>query len=239
MHLSKPHADAGALVVNLVNATAGLFDGDVISINAVVEPGARVVLTNPSASRVYRSRSGRAAVVAQRLEVGAGGFLEYCPEPIIPQAGAIYEQTTTIEAAADAEVMFFEWLAPGRTAAGEALQYQELRWKTDISVSGKVIARERYRIQPGTNSSTAALTAKFPCAHSLGAYLITSKTIQPEALEALSNETTYLGWSPLCGTGWSVRALCADALSMRRLLVSLRGVFYDCMGRPVPDLRRF
>jgi urease accessory protein len=239
MHLSKPHAEAGCLVVNLVNATAGLFDEDAISIRAEVEPGARVVLTNPSASRIYRSRSGRAAAVTQYFHVGAGGFLEYCPEPIIPHAGAIYDQTTVITADASAEILFFEWLAPGRTAAGEALQYQELRWKTDLSVAGKLIARERYRIQPETAGSTAALTAKFPCAHFLGAYLITSKIIRPETLEALSNETTYLGWSPLCGSGWSVRALCADALSMRRLLASLRVVFYDWLERPIPDLRRF
>ena len=61
MHLSKPHEDAGALVVNLVNPTAGLFDGDEVEIIARVNPGARLVLTTPSANRIYKSRSGSAA----------------------------------------------------------------------------------------------------------------------------------------------------------------------------------
>ena len=47
-HLSKPHEDAGALVVNVVNPTAGIFDGDELELQATVEAGARLVLTAPA-----------------------------------------------------------------------------------------------------------------------------------------------------------------------------------------------
>src|ERR1700757_1092782 len=92
LHVSKPHVDGGTLVVNMVNPTAGIFDDDRIDVEVKVEAGARLLLTTPSASRVYRSRKGGTARMRQRLEVGCGGFLEYYPEPFIPQQGARFWQ---------------------------------------------------------------------------------------------------------------------------------------------------
>ena len=239
MHLSKPHVDAGCLVVNLVNPTAGLFDGDEVEIIARVQPGAQLVLTTPSASRIYHSRTGRPAIVTQQILADSGSFVEFYPEPIIPQAGAIYDQRTLINAAHGAEVMFFEWLAPGRVASGEAFQYRQLRWRTELFADEKLIVRERYSISPGHPESLASLTTKFACSHYLGAFLISDKPFPEAEVSELNDETTYLGWSPLHQGGWSVKALCADSLSTRRLLGKLRGIFYTVLGREMPSLGRF
>lgn len=239
MHLSKPHEDAGALVVNLVNPTAGLFDGDEVEIIARVNPGARLVLTTPSANRIYKSRSGSAARVIQKISAGTGSFVEFIPEPIIPQAGAIYDQRTVIHAEAEAEVIFFEWLAPGRVASGEAFRYQQLDWHMDISSASLLVARERYQIRPGVPATIAPLTHKFPLGHYLGAFVITNKSLPPDQLGALSNESTYLGWSQLQNGGWCIKALCADSLSTRRLLEKLRRILYLTLERRMPHLGRF
>ena len=132
LHLSKPHNDGAALVVNVVNPTAGLFDGDEVLMRAVVETGAHAVLTTPSAGRVYRSRSGTPAVVSQEVNVHAGGFAEYFPELFIPQSGSRYRQSTTLRVAPGGRLLFCEWLAPGRVAGGEAFSYEELIWDTDV-----------------------------------------------------------------------------------------------------------
>jgi len=239
MHLSKPHEDAGCLVVNLVNPTAGLFDGDEVEIIARVQPRAHLVLTTPSASRIYHSRSGRPAIVTQRILAGEGSFVEFYPEPIIPQGGAIYDQRTLINVAENAEVMFFEWLAPGRVASGEAFLYRQLSWQTEILASEKLVVRERYRISPSDPASLASLTTKFACAHYLGAFILSEKPFPEAEVSALNDDSTYLGWSPLRQGGWSVKALCADSLSTRRLLRKLRGIFYQSLGREMPSLGRF
>ena len=239
MHLSKPHEDAGCLVVNVVNPTAGLFDGDEVEIIARVQPGAHLVLTTPSASRIYHSRSGRSALVTQKILAGPASFVEFYPEPIIPQAGAIYDQRTLINAAEGAEVMFFEWLAPGRVASGEAFQYHQLRWQTEILASEKLIVRERYCITPSDPPSLASLTTKFACAHYLGAFILSQKSFPEAEVSALNDDTTYLGWSPLRHSGWSIKALCADSLSTRKLLGKLRGILYKALGRGMPSLGRF
>ena len=44
MHLSKPHHDAETLVLNVVNPTAGLLEGDEIDCRVDVQSGARLLL---------------------------------------------------------------------------------------------------------------------------------------------------------------------------------------------------
>ncbi len=238
-HLSKPHRDAGALVVNVVNPTAGLFDGDELELVAHVEPGARLVLTTPSAGRVYQSRSGRPAKVSQTVRAAADSFVEFLPEPLIPQAGAIYAQQTSLELAAGAELLFFEWLSPGRVASGEVFQYRQLAWQTDLQRDGRLLARERYCLEPSQPASLAALTDHFPQAHYLGCFWISPHPLPRAALAALEGPGVYLGWSPLAAGGWTAKALCADALTARRLLGGLRTAFYAAMEREPPSLGRF
>src|SRR5688572_13830614 len=154
IHISKPHSDGNRLIVNVVNPTAGLLDGDRISIRVSVEPGAQLVLTAPSASRVHRMRDG-CAVVEQGFEVAEGGSLECWPELFIPQAGARYRQVTTIDVARGGELLFFESLAPGRVASGERFAYLGLEWFADLRLEGRLIARERYRLGPDTPALNA------------------------------------------------------------------------------------
>ena len=238
-HLSKPHEDAGALVVNVVNPTAGLFDGDEVELEAKAEHASRLVLTTPSASRIYHSRSGNPAIVRQRVDVAAGCSVEFLPEPIIPQSGSMYHQSTELNVAAGGELIFFEWLAPGRVASGEVFKYRELNWQTDVRSGETLIARERYRLDPSQPESLAALTTKFPQAHYLGCFFIAETTFPRDAIEALNNETTYLGWSPLPKAGHVIKALCADSLSTRALLGQLRTILYWALARPMPALGRF
>ncbi|RYD46482.1 MAG: hypothetical protein EOP85_07335 [Verrucomicrobiaceae bacterium] len=112
IHLSKSHLDQGHLVQSIVNPTAGFFDGDELRINVEVEAGARLVLSTPSASRVYRTRSGEAAKNKQNFTVGENAMLEWIPEPFIPHAGARYVQRTLLDLHPSASLLFFDWIAP-------------------------------------------------------------------------------------------------------------------------------
>lgn len=240
-HLSKPHHDADALVVNVVNPTAGIFDGDELELLAHAEPGARLVLTTPSAGRIYKSRGGGPAVMRQKVTAGAGSFVEFLPEPLIPQAGAVYSQQTELLASDGAELLFFEWLSPGRVAGGEVFAYQKLDWRTDVRVNGKLVARERYILEPGRPETLAPLRRRFSQAHYLGCFWITERAFPVEEVAALeqAEEGIYLGWTALCAGGWSIKILGTDALTTRRVLSRLRGIFYAAMQRVAPALGRF
>jgi urease accessory protein len=239
IHLSKPHLESGALVVHLVNPTAGFFDGDRLDLRVEAGPGTAVVLSTPGASRVHRARGGEAAVCSQRLVVEEGAFLEWIPEPFIPQAGARYHQETTIDLAADAGLLFFEWIAPGRVARGEVFEYEALRWELDLRVEGRLVARERYTLDPADHS-VAALKQRFAESHYVTVYTrgIVEEAWPAAELDALSNGKVYLGHGPLEAGVRVIRALCADSLAARELLVTLRKVLYGAAERPVPRVGR-
>ncbi len=238
MHLSKPHHDAGSLVVNLVNPTAGIFDDDRISMDITVEEGASLVLTTPASNRVYRSRSGGDARVVQTLRVAEGAFLEYFPEPFIPHAGARYAQQNHLHVAKGARLMFFEWLAPGRVARGEVFQYEELCWDTDVWWGSDLVARERYAIR-AEGESLSSLRLMSEAAHYLGCFIMGVMELPCEKLDALGGQDVYIGAAPLAAGGWSIKAVCRDALSARRTIKALRALIYKFMQRPPPALGRY
>jgi urease accessory protein len=239
IHLSKSHLDAGCVIQTIVNPTAGFFDGDLLRTAIVVKDQARLVLSTPSASRVYPTRSGKPASNHQTFTVGGRGSLEWIPEPFIPHAGAAYFQRTDIHLEKDASLLFFDWIAPGRVACGEIFAYQNLRWELDLHLAGELIARERYDLDPAT-CSLEALKAKFPAAHYLSIYAAGdfSKNWPAAELDALNGADVYLGHGPLLRGPHVVRALCRDSLAARNLLQNLRTLLYSAAGRPAPKLGR-
>ena len=241
LHLSKPHLDAGALVVNIVNPTAGLFDGDEVQLEVTAETGAHVVLTTPSACRVFRSRSGKPASLHQRFTVAKGGFLEFYPEAFIPHAGARYRQRTELRVAKGGTLLYFDWLSPGRSASGESFRYQELLWELDAWGDEHLVARERYRLRP-EDDSLEALLRMGPEAHYLSAFCLTDLDLSAglDALDALTSPESYLGHGPLQSGGYVVKALCRDSLSARRTITQLRSHLHLALGQSTtPALRRF
>lgn len=239
VHLGKSHLGSGALLANLVNPTAGFFDGDRIDLDVTAGHGSRLVLSTPAASRVFRARGGAPASCNQHLKVERDAFLEWIPEPFIPQAGARYHQRTEIDLEERAGLFFFEWIAPGRVARGEVFAYDSLRWEFDLRQAGRLVARERYELHPGDHS-LAALRDRFPAAHCVTSYAagIPAGEWPAAELDQLAGDRTYLGHGPLVGEIHLVRALCADSLAARELMSGLRRVLYQAAGREMPRLGR-
>jgi urease accessory protein len=240
MHLSKPHEDAGVLVVNVVNPTAGLLAGDRIDVRIRVESGARLLVTTPSASRAHAMPQGRAELV-QEFEVESGGWLENWPELFIPQGGTRYRQRTALRVAEGGEALFFETLAPGRVAMGEAFAFTELEWETDVSLGGEPIARERYRLAL-ESAAVAALRAQFSTAYYASCFAITPR-LGPDspcwaAIHALHEPEAWVGCSPLRRGGHVVKVVAAGSVLLRRKLAAIRRELHAALGRPAPSLRR-
>ena len=241
IHLSKPHWDEDTLVLNVMNPTAGLLQDDRIMQSATVRGGARLLLTMPGAARAHRVRSGWAEVT-QDFTVERGGFLEVLPEVFIPQAGACYKQSTELRVETGGELLFFETIAPGRTASGEVFCYEWLQWATDLWVSGVHLARERLRLEPGT-PELEALRAQFPAGY-YGTALAVSECFGDgadvvRALHGLQQDAAWVGASRLGERGAvCVRVLAQDAPSLRAVQEAVRTILYTALGRRAPGLRR-
>ncbi len=238
VHLSKAHVDGGSLVVTVVNPTAGFFDGDRLVSEISVGEGARLVMSTPSSSRVFRTRSAGPAVNEQKFSVAAGGFLEWIPESFIPHAGANYEQRTSIDLEEGGGLLFIDWISPGRVARGEIFAYERLRWELDIRIGGRLVARERYEMKGG---GPEGITAMFEAGHYVSVY-VAGKMLGswPTAeVDALGGEDVYMGHGLLEGGGVMVlRALCRDSLAARRVVEKLRVLLYEKAGMKLPGLGR-
>ncbi len=240
IHISKPHLDEGALVVNVVNPTAGLLEGDRIECRIAVERGARLSLTAPSASRAHRMRDGE-AILRQDFRVAAEGWLESWPEIFIPQAGARYRQHTTVTVEPGGGVLLAECMAPGRVAFGEVMAFAELAWSTDLVANGKLIARERYRLTPGAESAVA-LQRLFATPYYASCLVVAPELTSDSpcwvTIHEMHGPDVCVGSGSLAGAGWVVKIVAAGSVALRRTLAAVRTELYASLGRREPALRR-
>jgi urease accessory protein len=237
-HISKPHHDAGCLIVNLASPSPGLLSGDRVRVNVDVAAGARLLLSTPSASRLHTMSGGHAELV-QEFNVACGGCLDFFPEYLIPQLRTRYLQRTRITVERGGMLLWCESIAPGRTASGEVFAYEELRFATDIFVGGTHILRERFRLVPG-ESALNALRARFASAYYASIACVAPDIASPaDALRSLHEpDLAWVGCSALPAGGWIVKIVAADSVALRERLSRARQILYDAAGMPMPSIRR-
>jgi urease accessory protein len=238
MHLSKPYWDGHHLVVNAVNPTAGLFSGDEVEIRVRARAGASVLFTSPSASRVHRARADEPpAKVRQDFHVEAGGWLEVCPEMLIVQAGARYEQHTNLTVEADGGLLYFDCLAPGRVAMGEVFAFERALCRTRLRVSDELLAVENCRLSPNDGSLHPL---RVHHAHSYHATWFAVFPIDtPELPKAVAGiEDAVVGASASSNRAYVGKILAEDSPAMRRAITKIREVCYALAANPVPNWRK-
>lgn len=85
----RPEGIATAI---LQSGSGGLFGSERLGQVLALEPGAAAHVTSQAATIVHDARGGAAAEQEVRLELGAGSFLEYLPEPLLLFPGAALAQ---------------------------------------------------------------------------------------------------------------------------------------------------
>jgi urease accessory protein len=126
-----PHPDAET--VFLQSPTGGIAQGDRHDIDIVVEDDAIAHVSTQSSTKV-QSMNGNYAGAETTLSVGAGGHLDYVPEPTILHEDSRYLQELTLELDHDATAVLGDIVVPGRLARGERFEFE--RFLSTVSVSG-------------------------------------------------------------------------------------------------------
>jgi urease accessory protein len=236
-HLSKPYwdADTRVLVTQVVNPTAGILSGDRLESEIAVDADAALLVTTPSASRVFKMNHG-AAECRQHFAVAAGAWLEVLPEPLVPHRGSRYRQSTTVAVEPGGALFFVDQLMPGRVAHGETWQWDRLRLELDIALGGERVLRERLDQGGEELRALAALAGSGPAACFANAVLIAPSSEETPAWRAplaqLHGNGLWLGVSALRKGGWSLKIVAADAVQLRRTLRAVRTI----LARHLPRL---
>jgi urease accessory protein len=225
-HISKPYwdADTKTLLVQVVNPTAGILSGDRLESAIAVEAGAALLVTTPSASRVFKMKDG-AAECRQQFTVGTGGWLEVLPEPLVPHRGCRYRQTTSIEVAAGGAMFFADLLMPGRVGHGEAWEWDRLILEIEVRLAGELILRERFEQTGDDLRALAALAGSGPAACFGNAVLIAAGAADwLPAVAALHRDGVWLGVSALRRGGWSIKCVAPDNIRLRETVQAVRRI---------------
>jgi urease accessory protein len=244
-HISKPYwdGDTRTLLVQVVNPTAGILAGDRLESYIAVEAGAALIVTTPSASRVFQMREGFAEC-HQLFAVATGAWLEVMPEPLVPHRGARYQQTTSIEIAQDGALFFVDQLMPGRIGHGEAWEWNRLRLELTVHVGGDLVLRERFDHSGEELRALAEFAGSGSTACFANAVLIAREAADvPPApwraeLAALHGNGLWLGVSELRRGGWSIKLVAADAIRLRQSLRDTRTVLARYFPRLACDPRK-
>lgn len=133
----------------VLHPPAGIAGGDQLAIDFELEDGAQALLTTPGAGKWYRS-AGAAAEQSVTLKVGSGGTAEWLPQESIVFDAAQARMRTSVELEAGARYIGVETLCLGRRASGETFSCGALQLATDIRLGGKLLWRERGRIEGGS-----------------------------------------------------------------------------------------
>lgn len=240
-HISKPYwdAEARALLVQVVNPTAGILSGDRLESDITVQSAAALLVTTPSASRLFHMREG-AAECRQHFAVSAGGWLEVMPEPLVPHRASRYRQATTIEVEAGGALFFVDQLVAGRIGHGEAWCWDRLQLDLTVRVGGELALRERLDQSGEQLRGLADLAGSGPTACFANAILISPEPAAPwrEAIAALHGHGLWLGVSALRRGGWSIKLVARDAIQLRQALRDARKILAAYFPRLACDARK-
>lgn len=144
-------APSGEKLAHVHNVSGGILDTDVLEWRVDVGPRAQAQLTSTGATRVYRSRSpDRVANQSAVVTLSEDAYFEYLPDQLIPFAGSRFEQSTRIELARGASLIWWDLIAPGRDASGELFRYESLSSTFEVCACGEPMATERWKITPQT-----------------------------------------------------------------------------------------
>ncbi len=229
-HVSKPYwdADTGTLLVQVVNPTAGILSGDRLESSVEVAPGAAVLLTTPSASRVFKMREGEANST-QRFTVESGGWLEVLPEPLVPHRGSVFHQRTELVVAEEGAAFYADLLLPGRVAHGEAWEWKKLVLELDVRRAGERLLHERFEQDGAGLRALAALAGAGEGACFGNAVVIgpgvsaASAPAWRDQLHALHTDGVWVGASQLrLNGGWSIKFIAPDGVRLKETLAAIR-----------------
>ena len=173
--------DSGCAVTSLVNPSGGFVAGDHLSIHAALEEGAHVVMTTPSANRVYRSL-GEESKQSVSLSVASGAVIEWFPEVTIPFAGSRFVQTMAVTLGKGATALIWDSLASGRVARGERWAFTSLCNEIDLPLGSGARLLERYHVRPEQPPAGFGLMSAYDY---MASFFVVSEAMDPDRWPAV------------------------------------------------------
>lgn len=180
----------GCLHLYLLHPPGGLVGGDRLSIDVSLQTGAQVLMTTPSAGKVYRNISGLKQGQHVSLTVADGAVMEYLPQENIIFDGADAELTTRVETEGSGLFVGWEVTCLGRFESGELFETGQLQQSLQVTHNGRPLFNDRLclEVPGGVQNSRAGFQGK----HVFGTFVITADILAADAESDPSGLTSRL-----------------------------------------------
>ena len=241
--------------VFLANPTGGLFQNDCHSIAVSVGAGAKAHVTTQSATKAYTMTEG-VAEQRVRLNVAAGGYLEYLPDPLIPYRDASLEQEVEIVCEPGGALLFSDVITPGRVAMGESFRFRRISNRVTVrGQSGRPAYREAFDLDPGAGNLTGVGILGFgsrqdaddASARTLGSLLVvcdglTARSILDRVRRNLGCCQGVIGGASMLpgGNGVGVKMIGQDCAAVQQAMNRVWSIArQELLGVAAPALRKY
>jgi urease accessory protein len=184
----------GCCHIYLLHPPGGLVLGDRLQITITAAPEAKVLVTTPSAGKLYNTRG---ASEVQRQEVHLCGAqsscLEWLPQETIVFKGANGRLRTRLELQGDAKACLWDIVCLGRPASGEVFNNGRCEQILEVYRDGRPLLLERNRFIGDHESMSAKWGLR--CAPVAGTFLATLKPSR-DRVDVLVEELAALAPAP-------------------------------------------
>lgn len=144
---------AGPLHLMLMSSSPGILDGDDYQLKISIEENAHLHLHTQSYQRLFNMKQG--ASQKQEVYLKKNASLIYIPHPAVPHKQSIFTTCNKIYLEENNRLIWGELLTCGRKLNGEHFDFIKYHSITDIYISGRLVIKENWLIQPGiTNVHT-------------------------------------------------------------------------------------
>lgn len=238
--------ETGSAYTLLVNPSGGLVGGDRLSIEMTLDKEAHVMISAPSANRIYRSEEKLSEQMIT-ITVGPNAILEWLPEHTIPFAGSRFRQTIHANLAPGATIILWDALASGRIGRGERWAFTDLENEIQITTASGGSLVERYVLEPTTDLGRVGLAEEWDYVASL--YMV-NDAISSEIWAGLESKVACIlrnlpghvlgGVSTPAIPGLAVKLLARTAPDLTRMLDVLWAAAREALWNlPPVSLRKY
>ena len=229
--LRLPTTREGPPEAVLINTAGGVAGGDLVSTEALLGPGADLVLTTSAAERIYRS-DGDAAEISTSLTLGPDARLDWIPQETIVFDRARVRRRLEIDLDPTATALLLEATVFGRAAMSERVEHGAYRDVWRVRRGGALVYADTLRLE-GRIADLLARPGMAGGRHAFATLLY----VAPDAEVRLDEARRHLadGASECGASAWTgllaMRWLAHDIATLRADVARFMTLF---RGRPLP-----
>ena len=167
----------------------GLVAGDNVELRVRMHARACAVLSTQSATKVYKSPSGRLSRQTLDATIDDGSLFVLAPDPVSCFRNARYQQRQRIAVTGDSAAVVVDWITSGRRARGERWSMDQFDSRLDVYYDGSHVLADNWLL----DARDGPLTSPFRLGrfHCVALIVMVGRPLQRrcrELLDAVSDE---------------------------------------------------